>query len=274
MTTVNTNLQALHAQNALTVNERHLSDAARQLSTGLRVSAAADDAASLSIGSQMGARIVSLNQVMRNSSDGINMLQTADGAASTVTNMLYRMNELAVQALNNTYADTDQTALNAEFSDLKAQISNIVANTTWNSRTLLNGTLGTLSMQVGINGNSNDSVSTNFSTDFGGLSALAAGTSISDSTNAAAAIGAIETSLSTINSTRSSWGAAINRLNYAAENAANVSMNLSSSRSQLVDADYAKATADLARAQILQQAGTAMLSQANQQPISVLRLLV
>ncbi len=273
MTTVNTNLQALHAQNALTVNERHLSDASRQLSTGLRVSSAADDAASLAIGSQMGARIVSLNQVLRNSSDGINMIQTADGAASSITNMLYRMNELAVQASNGTYASTDQTALNSEFTDLKAQIRSIVSNTTWNSRTLLNGSLGTLSMQVGINGLSTDSVSARFDTDFSSLAVLSAN-GVGNATDAAAAITAVGTSLTTVNTARSNWGATINRLNYAAENAANVSMNLSSSRSQLVDADYAKATADLARAQILQQAGTAMLSQANQQPISVLRLLV
>lgn len=272
MTTVNTNLQALHAQNALAVNERQLSKSSQALSTGLRVNAAADDAASLAIGTKMGARIASLQQAVRNSNDGISMLQTADGAASTISSMLYRMNELAIQASNNTYLSTDLTALNLEFTELKNQISNIAANTTWNGRTLLDGSLGNLSIQVGINGVSNDAVTAGFSTNFSTLAVITAN-GVSNATDASAALTAVSSSLSTVNTARSGWGATINRLNYANDSSANVAMNLSMSKSQLVDADYAKATADLAKAQILQQAGTAMLSQANQQPIMVLHLL-
>lgn len=272
MTTVNTNLQALHAQNALAVNERQLNKSMQELSTGLRVNSAADDAASMAIGTKMGARVASLQQALRNSNDGISMLQTADGAASTISTMLYRMNELAIQASNNTYGSTDLTALNSEFSDLKAQISNIVTNTTWNGRTLLNGSLGSLSIQVGINGASTDTVSASFSTNFSNLAVLSA-SGVSNATDSAAALTAVTSSISTVDTARSGWGATINRLNYAADSNANVAMNLSMSKSQLVDADYAKATADLAKAQILQAAGTAMLSQANQQPIMVLRLL-
>jgi len=269
---VNTNVQALHAQNALTVNERHLNKSSKELSTGLRVSSAADDAASLAIGSKMNARVASLQQAMRNSNDGISMLQTADGAAGTISNMLYRMNELAIQASNGTYASSDLTALNAEFTELKSQISNIVSNTTWNSRTLLDGSLGSVSIQVGINGISADTVAASFSSNFSNLAVLSAA-GINNATNTAAALTAVSSSMSTVDTARSGWGATINRLNYATDSNANVAMNLSASKSQLVDADYAKATADLAKALILQQAGTAMLSQANQQHITVLQLL-
>lgn len=273
MASITTNLQALQAQNAITVNNRQLNTAMNQLSTGLRVNTAADDAASLAIGNRMQTRVLSLDQTIRNANDGISMIQTADSAAQSLTESLYRMNELAIQASNDTNGTTDRTALNAEFTQLKTGMSSIISGTTWNGMSLLNAT-ATYNYQVGANGansSSSDAVGVTF-TSLSSLSVLSA-SGVDTNANAGLAITAITSSLTTLNSNRAVWGAAMNRLTYAADNSANVSMNLSASKSQLMDTDYAKTTANLARAQILQDAGTAMLSQANQQSYSVLQLL-
>lgn len=273
MDSINTNLKTMRAQNAMTVNNRQLNTAMTQLSTGLRVNSAADDAASLAIGNRMQTRVLSLNQTIRNANDGISMIQTADGAAQSLSNSLLRMNELAIQASNDTNAASDRTALNEEFTQLQAGMTSIINGTTWNGMSLLNST-ATYNYQVGANGansTTSDAVSVTF-TSLSSLSALSA-SGIGTSANAALAITAVSSSLTTLNSNRSVWGAAINRLTHAADNSANVSLNLSASKSQLMDTDYAKTTANLARAQILQDAGTAMLSQANQQSYTVLQLL-
>ncbi len=270
MASINTNLQALQAQNALTVNNRQLNSAISQLSTGLRVNSASDDAASLAIGNQMQTRVLSLNQTIRNANDGISMIQTADSAVQSLSESLFRMNELAIQAANDTNGTSDRTALNAEFTQLKTGMTAIINGTTWNGMSLLNSTV-TYNYQVGASSASSDAIGVTF-TSLSSLSVLSA-SGLDSSANAGLAITAIASSLTTLNSNRAVWGAAMNRLTYAADNSANVSMNLSASKSQLMDADYAKTTANLARAQILQQAGSAMLSQANQQPFSVLQLL-
>lgn len=273
MASVNTNLQALQAQNALTVNNRQLHSAMSQLSTGLRVNSASDDAASLSIGNRMQTRVLSLNQTIRNANDGISMIQTADTAVQSLSESLFRMNELAIQASNDTNGTSDRTALNAEFTQLKTGMTSIIDGTTWNGINLLNST-ATYNYQVGANGAnsaSSDGVGVTF-TSLSSLSVLSA-SGVGTSANAALAITAVSSSLTTLNANRAVWGAAINRLTHAADNSANVSMNLSASKSQLMDTDYAKTTANLARAQILQDAGTAMLSQANQQSFTVLQLL-
>jgi flagellin len=273
MASVNTNLQALQAQNALSVSNRQLNTATNQLSTGLRVNSAADDAASLAIGNRIQTRVLSLNQTIRNANDGISMIQTADSAAQSLSESLFRMNELAIQASNDTNGTSDRTALNAEFTQLKSGMTAIINGTTWNGINLLNST-ATYNYQVGANGASSatsDAVGVTF-TSLSSLSVLSAN-GVDSSANAALAITAVSSSLTTLNTNRAVWGAAINRLTHAADNSANVSMNLSASKSQLMDTDYAKATANLARAQILQDAGTAMLSQANQQSFTVLQLL-
>lgn len=273
MDSIKTNLKALQAQNALTVNNRQLNTAMSQLSTGLRVNSAADDAASLAIGNRMQTRVLSLNQTVRNANDGISMIQTADGAAQSLSETLFRMNELAIQASNDTNGTSDRTALNSEFTQLQAGMTAIINSTTWNGTSLLNST-ATYNYQVGANGansSTSDAVGVTF-TSLSSLSVLSAN-GVGTSANAALAITAVASSLTTINSNRTVWGAAINRLTHAADNSANVSMNLSASKSQLMDTDYAKSTANLARAQILQDAGAAMLSQANQQSYTVLQLL-
>jgi flagellin len=270
MPSINTNLQALQAQNALSVNNRQLNTSMNQLSTGLRVNSAADDAASLAIGNRMETRILSLNQTIRNANDGISMIQTADSAVQSISESLFRMNELAIQASNDTNGTSDRTALDSEFTQLKTGMTAIINGTTWNGKSLLNSTV-TYNYQVGASSSTSDAVDVTF-TSLSSLSVLSAN-GVGTSANASAAITAIATSLTTLNANRSVWGAAMNRLAYAADNSANVSMNLSASKSQLIDTDYAKTTANLARAQILQDAGTAMLSQANQQSYTVLQLL-
>ena len=271
MTSLNTNIDALKAQHALTTNNVGMAKSMAQLSTGQRVNSAADDAASSAIGSQMSARILSLNQSVRNANDAISMVQTADGATQVMADMLGRMRELAIQASSDTYGTTDRSALDTEFGELKNTMSNIVQNTKWNGRGLLDGSTATANYKVGAAGVTTDGISVNFAS-LSGLTVLSA-TGLTSRANALTALDNTEADLTTINSNRAAWGAAMNRLSHAADSSANVSMNLSSSKSQLLDADYAKATADLARAQIIQAAGTAMLSQANQQGVTVLQLL-
>ena len=269
MPTFNTNIGSLQAQNALTVNNRALDKSIAQLSTGLRVNTAADDAAGMAIGNQMTRQILSLNQAVRNANDGISMMQTAAGATDTIVSMLDRMKQLAIQAANDTNGDSDREALNTEFTELQSGITDIIGNTLWSNSRVLDGSVGSVHYQIGAL--ASDSISVTFAN----LSNLAVMNSagISSSADALSTLSDVDSSLTDIATARNTWGAAMNRLTHAADNSANVSMNLSSSRSQLMDADYAKATADLARAQIIQQAGTAMLSQANQQPVLVLHLL-
>ncbi|PUE57994.1 flagellin [Limnohabitans sp. 2KL-17] len=272
MTTINTNLQAQQAQNSLSINGRNLQHAMTELATGLRVSSAADDAAGMAIGNRMQSRILSLNQAVRNANDGISMIQTADGAAQALSNMLTRMNELAIQSSNDTNGTTDRTALNSEFIELQAGMSTIITSTSWNGNKVLDGSLSSpVNLQIGASGESSDAMQVTFS-DFSSLGALTS-SGVGTTANASSALTDIKASQTSILSARTTWGAAMNRLNFAADNSANVSMNMSASRSGLIDTDYAKATADLARAQIIQEAGTAMLSQANQQPVMVLHLL-
>jgi len=212
-----------------------------------------------------------LNQAIRNANDGISMLQTADGATKVMVDMLNRMRELAVQASSDSYGTSDRIGLDTEFSELKNAVTSVIQDTSWNGKKLLDRSLSTVNFQIGMSGASNDKVQVDF-TLFAAPTALT-GTSVTDRTNALSALTLIDADLTTVGTNRARWGAAIQRLTHAADNSANVSMNLSSSKSQLLDADYAKATADLARAQIIQEAGTAMLSQANQQGVMVLHLL-
>jgi flagellin len=255
MPVINTNMGSLTAAHALMKNERSLSTAMERLSTGKRINGSADDAAGQGIASRMTAQIRGLDQAVRNSHDGINMLQTADGAMEEVSNMLQRMRELAVQYANDTNGDNDKDALSKEFVALSAEITRIDTDTLWNEKTLFD--VGALTFQVGAN-----------SADIIAMSVEAIALTGSIST-----LGAIDTDINTINTSRAQLGAAINRLTYAANVADNVSTNTSASRSRIVDTDYAKESAELARAQIIQQAATAMLAQANQSSQTVLSLL-
>jgi flagellin len=274
MSAVNTNIQASKAQNALVHTNRTLSQSMAQLSTGKRINSAADDAAGLAISNQLTTQARSLNMAVRNTNDGISMMQTADSAAGSIQEMLYRMKELAIQAVNDSNSDDDLAALSGEFEELEAQIVNTVSNTTWNGMKLLDGTVGnagTVGYHVGAA--SNDSFNVTYADFDLAAQPLTTARTIDTGANATNALSSIDGAIEQINTARSTWGAAMNRLVHAGDNAANVSLNLTESNSRIMDTDYAQATAELARSMILNQAGSAMLSQANQQPYYVLALL-
>ncbi len=388
MTVINTNVKSLISQNALSKNNRALSAAMEQLSTGKRINSAKDDAAGLAIASRMTAQIRGLDQAVRNGNDGISMLQTAEGALIEVTNMLQRMRELSVQAANDTYAPQDRGYLDQEFQQLKDEIHRVSRATQWNGMNILDGSFvgdegvaGKFAFQIGANEGqtvthtlgdigfrkavietevtrepatavaqrgtitlsgtyaAGDSVSVNLSGTAYSYTVLAADVASDDNdTNLAAiaaklktqipagtatstvsgavitytaaanavdlaatvsrtvvgdeaalagiqdldiattpkaseALAALDLGIDTINSARADIGAMINRLTYAVDNLTNVSQYTSASRSTIQDADYAKASSELARTQIIQQAATAVLAQANQQTQTVLKLL-
>ncbi len=262
---INTNVKSIMAQNALVTNNRSLEKAMQQLSTGKRINGAKDDAAGLAISETMTAQIRGLNQAVRNSNDAVSMLQTAEGALIETTNMLQRMRELAVQAANGTLSSAQVGYLDDEYTALKNAITSVAENTKWNGQSVLN-TTATVTYQVGADA-SNTIAST--------FSVMTAGALTISATLGAAstAIGEINTALDAVADQRGMLGATINQLGYMADNMSNVSMNTSASRSRILDTDYAQATTELARTQIIQQAATAMLAQANQQPQAVLALL-
>jgi flagellin len=274
MSVINTNTSALFAQNALSKNSRLMSNAMEQLSTGKRINSASDDAAGLAITNRMTAQVKALDQSVRNANDGISMMQTAEGATKEITNMLQRMRELSVQAANDTYSATDRTAISAEVTQLTSEITRVATNTQWNGMSILGGGVAYSSMtfQVGTEGDASSAITVGFSA----MSALALTiTTLSFATSAQAqgSIEALDTAITAVDTFRSGLGARINRLTSSADNLANVALNTSASRSQIEDTDYAKATTELAKTQIIQQAASAMLAQANQAPQSVLSLL-
>lgn len=275
-TVVNTNVKSLTGQQALAVNQRVMDKSTAQLATGQRINSVADDAAGLAIGNKMTAQIRSLDMAVRNANDGISMLQTADSATSGMSGMLVRMRELAIQSANDTNGQSERNALQSEFLQLQQQAADTVTNTSWNGMKLLKGEPGTAGVvKFHVGASSTDSISMPLaelnSSDV--ATALGSSAAIDTHTKATAAIDLIDKAMVQIDDKRSQWGAMMNRLTYAADNASNVSINTSASRSRIMDTDYAQVTADLARSMILNEAGTAMLSQANQQPYYVLALL-
>jgi flagellin len=283
MSVINTNVSATLTSNALAKNDRAMSQSMERLSTGQRINSASDDAAGLAISSKMTSQIRGLDQAVRNGNDAISMVQTADGALVEVTNMLQRMRELAVQSASDTNTSTDRTALNTEFTALTTQIEATMDNTQWNGQDLLDGDSASLSFQVGANASQTITVTTladmqTAGTAFSSLANTSSQTTlatlvITDGTKAANSIKGIDSALAVVNTKRAELGSTVNRLEYAVDNLANVSQNASASRSRVQDANYATESTELARTQIIQQAGTAMLAQANQQSQSVLALL-
>ena len=249
----------------------------QRLSTGQRINGASDDAAGIAITTNMSAQITGLNAAIKNANDAMSMLQTADGALSEQSSLIQRMRELAVLAINDTYSSTQKSAMSTEFTALASQITSIATTTQWNGLGLLNGSAGggtgntsVITFQVGANTAQTMTV-TVASMGLGGLSLTTAG--IGAAASAASALPDLDTALTVINTARATLGASINRLTHADDNLSNVAQNATESRSKIADTDYAQATSDLARQQIIQQAGTAMLAQANQMPSMVLALL-
>jgi flagellin len=279
MSVINTNVNSLVTQNAITKNDRSMSLAMTQLSTGKRINSAKDDAAGLAISTRMTSQIRGLNMGTRNANDAISLIQTAEGGTETVTSMLQRMRELAVQSATDTYSSGDRVLLQKEFSQLREEISRTGKLTNFNGQQLLNSS-EVLEFQIGANSGDTLTYSTINLTSVIALG----GASIGDSTSASAAnvltqsaaattMSTIDAALDNINSERARMGAMMNRLTYAADNLINISQNLTQARSRIEDTEYASVTRDLARSQIIQQAGIAMLAQANQQPQAILSLL-
>jgi len=271
---INTNVKSIIAQNAMSVNNRSMSKAMEQLSTGKRINTAADDAAGLAITDKMTSQIKALNQSVRNANDAISMMQTAEGATKEVTSMLQRMRELSVQAANDTYGDNDRKAIKNEINELASEVTRIADNTQWNGMSILSGggSYSTMTFQVGTEGETASAITVAFSAMSSGALTVSA-LDVTTNANAQTSIKALDLAISTVDTFRSTLGAKINRLTSAADNLANVAMNTSASRSQIEDTDYAQTTTELARTQIIQQASTAMLAQANQAPQAVLSLL-
>jgi flagellin len=298
--TINTNLVSLNAQRNLGASQSALATSMQRLSSGLRVNTAKDDAAGLAIAERMNAQVRGMNVAIRNANDAISLSQTAEGALGKVGDMLQRMRELAVQSANATNNTSDRTALNNEFAQLQAEISRVASNTTFNGTALLTGSAG-FTFQVGANATTADQISingvdiigsgTSTGTDNGALASVIA-TGSTDIANVGAAgsgttfdgysggtkgaldaIAKIDMALSQVNTARSTFGAAQNRFESVISGLQVSVESQTAARSRIVDADFAAETANLSRSQILQQAGSAMVAQANQLPQQVLALL-
>jgi flagellin len=273
MTVIGTNISSLRAANASTAASNSLRTAMERLSTGKRINSAKDDAAGLAIATNMTSSIRGMNQAIRNANDGISMAQTAEGALGEVTNMLQRIRELAVQSASGTYSDDDRANLQTEVTQLTEQITSILTNTTFNGVNLFDGT-------AGADGDGNVSIQTGSSAaDTVSLTLTevdlsdATGIDISDAGDASDALETIDEALKTISTSRAALGAGQSRLESVVNNLTSNVTNLSDARSRIEDADFSSETAALAKAQILSQASTAMLAQANQSQQSVLQLL-
>lgn len=267
MSVINTNVSSLFAQSSIKTNSRNMQSAMEQLSTGKRINSAKDDAAGVAISSTMTADIRGLNQAVRNANDAVSFLQTADGALIETTNMLQRMRELAVQSTSGTYSTDQMSYSDLEYQALITQIDSIATETKWNG--IVAGTGDTFTFGTSSNASATIDVTT-VDTDSTGLGLTG---TVDTAAAATTSIAEIDLALGIVNLQRATLGAGINQLTYAADNMDNISTNTSASRSQIEDTDYAVATTQLAKTQIIQQAATAMLAQANQQPQSVLALL-
>jgi flagellin len=219
----------------------------------------------------MTAQVRGLNQAARNANDGISLAQTAEGALDEVTNMMQRMRELAVQSVNGSNSSADRTSLDAEYQQLKEEITRIAESTSFNGQNVLTGSLGSVMFQVGAY--ASETITVNISSDMTAAGLSINGTSIGGATAATSAIGLIDDAIADVDSFRGTLGAVQSRFESTIANVDNVAENVSAARSRIVDADFATETATLTKAQILQQAGVAMLSQANQLPQSALSLL-
>lgn len=275
---INTNVMSLNSQRNLNVTQSTLQTSLQRLSSGLRINSARDDAAGLAIGVRFTAQITGMNQAVRNANDAISLAQTAEGALQEITSNLQRMRELAVQSANGTYTTGDRTSLDDEVTALKAEITRVTDAIDFNGVKVL-GSATTLTFQVGIravSGTDTVNLSTrDVAATTGGGIGSALGTALGVATAAAArsAITMIDRMLDRVTTVRADFGTIQNRFESVVRNLQNVSENLSSSRSRIMDTDFAAETASLTRAQILQQAGVAMLSQANAAPQNVLALL-
>ena len=308
--TINTNVQSLNAQRNLMTSSGSLSTSMQRLSSGLRVNSAKDDAAGLAIAERMNAQVKGMNVAIRNANDGISLSQTAEGALGKIGDNLQRMRELAVQAANDTNGASDRAALNTEYQSLAQENARVITSTEFNGQKLLDGSggsSGSFTFQIGANSDADNRISittTNVASAMGSatqgatasLGSTTLATSITgsagngssvpstlatsiatsvaiDASSARAAMDALDTAMDAVTTARSGFGAAQTRFDSVISNLQVASENQAASRGRIMDADFAQETSNLSRGQILQQAGTAMIAQANQLPQGVLSLL-
>jgi flagellin len=278
--TINTNIASLNAQRNLNMSQGSLATSMQRLSSGLRVNSAKDDAAGLAIAERMNAQVRGMNVAVRNANDGISMSQTAEGALSQVSNSLQRMRELAVQARNSTNSSSDKDSLNKEFAQLQSEISRVMGGTTFNGKHILGADATSLTFQIGANTTADDTITIatqDMTLDPTITAVTNSTTAVIDASATSGAIGTvidnIDKALDSINDTRATFGATQSRFDAIITNLQVGVENQSAARSRIMDADFASETANMSRAQVLQQAGTAMVAQANQLPNQVLKLL-
>jgi len=278
---INTNIASIDAQRNLSSSQSSLATSMQRLSSGLRINTAKDDAAGLSIAERMNAQVRGMNVAIRNSNDGISLAQTADGALAQVSNSLQRMRELAVQARNSTNSSSDKDSLNKEFAQLQSEITRVLGGTAFNGKHILGADATTLNFQVGANTTTDDTVSittTDMATSDTTMTTVTnTSSAVIDSTATSGAIATvidnIDKAIDDVNDTRATFGATQSRFDSIISNLQSSVENQTAARSRIMDADFATETANMSRANVLQQAGTAMIAQANQQPSQVLSLL-
>jgi flagellin len=267
MSTINTNVSSLNAQRALASTSNMMSTSMARLSSGMRVNSAKDDAAGLAIAERMQAQTKGMNAAVRNANDAISLAQTAEGALGSISNNLQRMRELAVQAANDSNSTTDRVALDQEYQLLASENTRVATNTKFNNQDVIGSAANTFTFQIGANTAADNKIevtSTAYAFTTGDLLNRA---------NANTAIDAIDIEIDETTTARSTWGASQNRLDTVISNLRTGAENSAAARGRIMDADYAQETSSMSRAQVLQQAGTSMVAQANQLPQSVLSLL-
>jgi len=283
--TINTNLNSINAQRNLTMSQSSLAVSMQRLSSGLRVNSAKDDAAGLAIAERMTSQVRGMNAAIRNANDGISMSQTAEGAMGKVADSLQRMRELSVQAANATNSDSDKDSLDKEFGELAKEIQRVLGGTSFNGLNILGTEAAAFRFQVGANTTADDTIDITTIdmtadatiTAVAGTDNAGAGRAVIDNTADAntiqGVIDNIDTALDTVNSQRAVMGASQSRFDSVITNLQISVENQSAAKSRIMDTDFALETANLSRSQILQQAGNAMIAQANQLPQQVLTLL-
>ena len=265
---LNTNINSLIASTNLAKTQRSQAVSMERLTSGLRINSAADDAAGLAIGMSMQVQIGGMQVGQRNANDAISLVQTADGALSTMGNIFSRMRDLATQASNGTYQAADYTQMDKEYQQLASEASRIATSTSFNGQKIISTDSGATTFQVGANVGDTISVTTGDATAY-----LATPGALTDAATATTAMGALDTALTSLNGDRAVYGASQNRLEFTTQNLATSIQNTQAARSRIMDADYSAESTNLARTQVLQQAGVAMLAQSNQSANLVLSLL-
>ncbi|MDA1674549.1 MULTISPECIES: flagellin N-terminal helical domain-containing protein [Bacillus cereus group] len=275
---INTNIVSMQTQNNLRKNSMNLENAMNRLSSGKRINTAADDAAGLAISSRMQTKMRGMDVGVRNSNDGISLVQTAEAALGSITNILQRMRELAVQSANGTNNTTDRDSLNSEYTQLKTEIDHIATNTTFNGVDLLNA--GAAVIKIQLSDVANDSMDINLiDAQTSGMNLAAAGgaaglsADITSAANASNALLQLDEAVTEISDKRAGFGASLNRLQFNIDNMSSMSTNLASAKSRVEDADMAKEVSEMTKNKVLVQSGMAMLSQANQNPQMITQLL-